>query len=160
MQGASTSSCLCGVSRIHQAPEPQYQPESSSLPSPPATMTLPLREPATKSARRFLRKKERSNFSHPPAGHSDGRIHVERIRYMLSLPPSQIHTESQIALTLGMSVLHLPFVLRTYTTPAVRMTLSMTSTLSHARYSPRNHNPLQQTTCSTSVLTGFKLVRS
>lgn len=41
---------------------------------------------------------------------------------MLSLPPPQIHTESQAALTLGMSVLHLPFVLRTYTIPAVRMT--------------------------------------
>lgn len=81
------------VPRAHPTAAPQYRPRSPPLPSPPATTTRPLREPATKSARRFLRKKDRSIFSHPPkatvaAGDREG------IRGWSPGPPSvpSVHT--------------------------------------------------------------------
>lgn len=95
MPGASTLFCAC-TSRVHGAPG--HSLEALSLPSPPATMTRPLREPATKSARRFLRKKERSIFSHPPAGR--GRCQEKhRENEMLTAPakyarvPNRSHPE-------------------------------------------------------------------
>ena len=128
-------------------------PEAPSLPRPPATMTRPLREPATKSARRFLRKKERSIFNHPPTGMDDSRVQRE----LDATPAPPVHAEPQTAVPL--SRVPTPSALRAQDVHEVLLFAQHPAWLPPSptfaavleRQSP------QQITRSSSVLAGSKL---
>lgn len=117
-------------SRAEGPPSTKHQdhgpsPEAPSLPRPPATTTRPLREPATKSARRFLRKKERSVFNHPPTGRVTAR---EGENQMPPQDPQYTPSPNQLS---PLGTVPAPSALRAQDVHEVLLSPSVASILSH-----------------------------